>query len=110
MDNERNSYYNGDERRKGYCPVHHVKCNQLDNTEREVKRKVPIWVFTLFLMMAGSVFGYQLYLLNDHVRNSNSILRNLSHGLREVALNQKTVMHELELTYQELHDYEKGLN
>jgi hypothetical protein len=98
--------YIGEERRKDYCPVHHIKCAQQEKTGMEVKKRVPIWVFTIFLICLSSVIGYQLVLLNNHVVESNKIFKVITFGQRELAHNQRIVMHELKLPYEELRIYE----
>ena len=114
---EDNTQYNGQERRDGYCPVHKLKCEEWRATEESMKSKVPIWVFRIFLTLLVAVLGAMncnayrhnevvLATVQDHVETSTSFLRRVSHGLREVASNQRTVMKELNLEFEHMPDYE----
>ena len=89
-----------------YCPVHNIKCDELKGLNKDVKGKVPIWVFVIFVTTMASIIGYQLTMLNVHIKRSNQIFNTVSHGLNEVAMNQKSVMHKLEMTFQKLPDYD----
>ena len=111
-----NELDNKDERHSKYCPVHHIKCGEWKATEESVKLKVPIWVFRIFLTIlvvtlgAMNVNSYRenkavLEVVNEHVEKSNKILNAMSHGLNEVALNQRKVMRTLKLEFEEMPDY-----
>ena len=99
-----------------YCPVHHIKCGEWKSTEESVKLKVPIWVFRIFLTIlvvtlgAMNVNSYRenkavLEAVNEHVEKSNKILNAMSHGLNEVALNQRKILRTLKLEFEEMPDY-----
>lgn len=109
--------WNGDERRQEYCPVHHIKCAEIKEAGEVSKTKVPIWIFKIFVTCVVLVLGYMnvdsyrsnqqtLSVLDAHVQKSNIILHRITHGLNEVALNQRKVMSKLELEFVHLPDYE----
>ena len=116
--------YEGDEQRKGYCPVHHIKCDEIKNLSAEGKKKLPIWVFSFFAVGLFSIMGWYnietakdnrsvLVSLEKHMIDSNRVfaessrvLKKATHVLAEVSFNQKTVMKKLELEFQDIPDYD----
>ena len=121
--------YNGTEKRSGFCPVHHIKCGEIDRNietlQKDTKARVPIWVFSAFVVMVGTVLGYlnmeavnkstaiQL-LLKEHIEKSNIILTDIrtdiratQHGLNEVAINQTRVMKKLDLEFETIPHYNR---
>ncbi|NNF97493.1 MAG: hypothetical protein HKM94_11255, partial [Halobacteria archaeon] len=113
------------ERREGYCPVHHIKCSEIKELQTDSKKRVPVWVFTLF---AVAVFGVVGWFNLDGIRRNKEVLESLSlhmnesslvferttrilsratHALNEVAFNQRNVMKKLELDFQPIPDYEE---
>ncbi len=109
--------YDGEEKRSEYCPVHHIKCSDIKDLQIDAKKRVPIWVFVIFVSAMGGVLGYMNYeiiskevvtqrLLATHIEKSNVILNSMKHGLNEVALNQRTVMHKLDLEFEEAPRYD----
>lgn len=116
--------YSGEERRSSFCPVHHIKCKEIEGIESESKKKVPIWVFTLFVSAMLVILGwYNLQMnarneeviesLEKHILQSditftkNSvIMTRVAHALNEVAYNQRSVMRKIDLEFQEIPDYE----
>ncbi len=121
------SEYQGEERRSEYCPVHHIKCDQWDNTEKKVSSRVPIWIFIMVSTAFMSSVGVTATWLNiasierhehvvtkltEHVDSSNRILTNNSivlgratHALNEVVFNQQRVIDQLKMEFQPLPDY-----
>ena len=108
--------YEGPERRTEYCPVHHIKCKEWNNTQESVKQRVPIWVFRMFLAVlivvigAMNVSSYRdnqdmLVLINDHIQKSNTLLTSIMHTTSETASNQRRVMSKIELEFQKLPHY-----
>ena len=115
--------YTGAEQRKGYCPVHHIKCDEWKETKAQLKNKVPIWVFTTIITIGMAVVGYMsfsmraestrmLAAVTAHTNESviyresiNRMLRSLAHGQSEIAVNQRNVMEKLELDFTELPEY-----
>ena len=111
-----NEWDGKNERRAEYCPVHHLKCGEWKSTEEAVKSKVPIWVFRIFLTILVVILGAMnvnsyrenkavLEAVNEHVEKSNKILSAMSHGLNEVAVNQRKILRTLKLEFEELPDY-----
>ena len=117
--------YNGTEKRSGYCPVHHLKCGEIETLQKDTKGRVPIWVFSAFVVMMGAVLGYlnveavnkstaiQL-LLKEHIEKANIILTDIrtdiratQHGLNEVAINQTKVMKKLDLEFETIPHYNR---
>ena len=118
----------------GTCPVHNIKCQQWEATEKKVdlleRSKLGVRVFQvvigIFLAVggaywynedakAGDHFEALLKLQADstkaltyHIRTSNIILKNMSHDVREVKLNQQNVLKKLDLDYQEIPGYYGG--
>ena len=115
--------YNGVEKREDYCPVHNIKCGEIKDLQLDAKKRVPTWVFVIFVSLFGSILGYlnfdTLYkstsiqlLLKEHIEKSNIILldmqvgiRATQHGLNEVSINQKKVMKKLDLEFDEIPHY-----
>ena len=115
--------YQGEERRSEYCPVHHIKCQEWKDTKEEMKTRVPIWIFKIFIGVIITVLGYMNYsaishhqelieALNDHMAEStkifgriNSSFSNITHSLNEIGMNQRSVMKKIELEFQHLPEY-----
>jgi hypothetical protein len=108
--------YEGEERRNDYCPVHHIKCKEMEKLETGLAGKVPIWVFkiavTIIILALGSMNAYfykmsssTLVQLERHVDISNTIMKQMSRKNREVILNQKIVMEHLKIPYREIPNY-----
>ena len=113
---EQKGDYDGPERRSEYCPVHHIKCEEWKNTEADMRKRVPIWVFTIFVTALGSLLAYMNYdtmqkqektlvILNTHIERSNRILSTVSHGLLEIGMNQRKVMRGLDLEFEHVPKY-----
>ena len=118
---EENEIYKGPERRNGYCPVHHIKCQQIEMVEADSKKKVPIWVFVLAMGVISAVLGYQMRTTANEITKSNKeivnhvelswiAVRTMNSGIREIGLNQKRVLQKLNLDYEYLKEYEKDLD
>ena len=101
------------EHRTVYCPVHHIKCQELKDARDEGKLKLPIWVGKIFIVCLVLVLGYMnldgyrrddkaFELLNKHVKASTIVLKSLTHAINEVAINQQRVMEELDLEFKEI--------
>jgi hypothetical protein len=100
--------------------VYNILYERVKCLDEDVRRRVPIWVFTLVIVIFLAIMGYWANVQNRslantsralvlHVETSNVVLKSLSLGLREIAANQQIVMNQLELEYKELRDYERGL-
>lgn len=118
--------YNGEERRRGFCPVHHLKCHQIRDVEIKTSKRVPIWVFVVFISGLTGVLGFLNYdsirrhdevmdHLGDHVEKANIVLENnsrvlgrVTHSLNEVALNQQEVMKVIDLEFRRIPRYDNG--
>lgn len=118
--------YNGDEKRKDFCPVHHLKCSEISRLQEASSKRVPIWVFIIFVSMLTGVLGYINYdavtrhanvvkALVTHIdkadvvlNNSSRVLDRVAHSLNEVALNQREVMDKLELKFKHIPKYDNG--
>jgi len=98
------------ERRDGFCPVHNIKCDEWKDTDIEVKKRVPIWVFNIFLVCLIGVLGYQLAMLSSHVRTSSRIFGNVTHTLQEVTMNQRIIMRHNNLKFEHLPRFDTGDN
>lgn len=105
-----------DERREGYCPVHHIKCEDMKKLESGLEKKVPIWVFklsiTVLILALGGMNAYfyrlsteTLKAVQAHVDVSSKILKRMSLKSREATLNQKIIMEKLDLPYREIPRY-----
>ena len=88
MDKQKTKY-DGPERRREYCPVHHIKCQEIKDARTETRRRVPIWVFTLVVGMLITAQGILINIairsneksnatLTEHIRTSDRILNNLN--------------------------------
>ena len=105
------------ERRAEYCPVHHIKCKEWEATDKEVKNRLPIWVATILLTIAIPVVGFNYFQdsqanvqilkrIDKHIDSSNKMLKKISHGTNEIALNQRKVMDKLEMEFSPLPHYD----
>lgn len=123
--------WSGEERRDGFCPVHHIKCGEWKATEKKVdeleKTKVSVKVFQIVITILLTVGGGYWYTqdmnakeyfismmemntasnknLEKHINTSNIILRNMSKDVREVKLNQNSILKKLNLDRQEIPGY-----
>lgn len=113
-----------DSKEDQYCPVHNIKCKELESTKRLAMKRVPIWAFYLFVGGSVAVAGWlnlasierherSMKVIESHIITSNSsisgigsILGRATHALNEIAFNQRVVMQNLELDFQEIPDYE----
>jgi hypothetical protein len=119
------------ERRTGFCPVHHMKCDEWKSTEEKVnlleRTKVSFVVLkillTIILSIGGSYWYYQdtvvrskftmlmqaqtesTNALKEHVKISNIILRDMSRDVRESKLNLKHITKELDVEYHTIPEY-----
>jgi len=119
------------ERRTGFCPVHHIKCDEWKSTEEKVnileRNKVSFVVLkiiiTIVLSLGGTYWYYQdtvnrekfgsmlrtqtvsTDLLNKHVDSSNKLLKRMSHDVREMKLNLQTTLKRQNLEYQRIPGY-----
>lgn len=118
--------YDGDEKRRDYCPVHHLKCSEIRQLQTASSHSVPIWVFMSFVSLLTGVLGYINYdgarkhsevidSLEKHIDkadivlgNSSRVLSRVTHSLNEVALNQREVMEKLELEFKHIPKYDNG--
>jgi hypothetical protein len=116
--------YEGDEKRQGFCPVHHIKCEELKSIKSEGRKKLPIWVFTFFAtILFSAMWWYNIQVSEDHqivikslqmhltessivFRENARVISRATHILSEVAFNQRTVMEKLEMDYQEIPDFD----
>jgi hypothetical protein len=108
--------YEGQERRDGYCPVHHIKCQEIEKINKGLETKVPIWIFKILISVIIIAFGGMnayffkistdtLMLVEKHTNFSNKILKAMSLKNREVLMNQKIVMEHLDIPYREIPKY-----
>lgn len=118
--------YNGKERREDYCPVHHIKCKQLNDLESDVKNRLPRWVFLTFIGLMTSMLGYMNYqildsqqdalmrqerlqsVLNVHLEESNRIFTRINHNINEVAVNQQRVLEKLDMPFRPIPRYDQN--
>ena len=111
--------WDGGERRTEYCPVHHIKCQEMKEQKDEMKKRIPIWVGKLFLTVLVLALGYMnldgyrknerlLTMINTHITQSSVLLNRLAHGINEVAVNQQTVMNKLDLDFKQLPHYDSS--
>ena len=98
------------------CPLHDSECEKWKETDEEMKKKVPIWIFKIFVTILIIFLGganiyftkrsdLTLEILTKHIEYSDKLLKRMSHENREVSMNQKTVMKSLNLPFQEIPDY-----
>jgi hypothetical protein len=123
--------YSGEERRNNYCPVHHIKCQEIHDAGEAVKElaktKLSIKMFQIVIsivLMIGGAYWYKMdkiadksiqlalehqsqtaNMLNEHVNTSNRILKKMSLDVREMKLNFIPVMSHLNLEYREIPEY-----
>lgn len=115
--------YTGEERRMDYCPVHNIKCEEIRNLQVDQKKRVPIWVFTLFVAATFSIFGFlnfssmkrhetALKALEKHIGTTNEVMtenkttmERVRHALNEVAYNLRSVMKQNDIDFEDLPDY-----
>lgn len=112
------------ERRQQVCQFHSAKIKQIQELE---KSKVSFTVFKIVITVLLTIGGGYWYkqdmaakdhfqghielqvesntVLQNHLRTSNIILRNMSKDVRETKLNLKTVMDHSNLVYQEIPGY-----
>ncbi len=127
---EKEESYAGEERRVGYCPVHKLKCEQWSDTAKQIRTRVPIWVFVLAVGIIGGAMSWlnvesakrherAQIIIGEHVidaseeleRTTRELIRttnlmgDLIHSHAEVALNQRSVMKKLELPFQHIPRY-----
>lgn len=123
---ETETKYNGEEKRKDYCPVHHLKCYEIRDLKRESDKRLPIWVFIIFISCLTGVLGFLNYdlikrhnlvieTLDKHTQNTNALiddsktlLNRVTHSLNEVTLNQREVMEKLEIKFRHIPKYDNG--
>lgn len=116
-------FYSDIERRIDHCPICH--CKQEEPTDqRTVLNRVPIWVFTIFLVSLGSVLSYMLKLnadairhnelvmiaLNEHIDVSNQRVVDGTKILIELGMNQRKIMKKLRLEFEPIPDYQFDIN
>lgn len=123
--------WDGEERRTHFCPVHHIKCDEIHAQGlalEDLKRtKLSIKMFQIFVAIVLAVGGSYWYrmdkvandqtvrllehqgrvtdALENHIATSNKILRRMSHDVRETRLNMTPIMKKLELEYQKIPSY-----
>ena len=106
----------------GYCPVH--QCEEIKELKTDLKKKLPVWVFTFFGLGVFSIIGWlnvqsiqsnkeTVALLKEHLEQTDqltqttaNVLKKMMHNLNEVTLNQRLVIKKLELEFQSIPSYE----
>ena len=101
---------------RGVCLLHDTECERWKETNEEMKKRVPIWIFKIFVtILIIFLGGANIYItkrsnevfkvLTHHIEYSNNLLKRMSHSNREVLMNQKRVMDKLNLPFLEIPDY-----
>jgi len=109
-----------EEKREGYCPVHHIKCEQIkdatDAVEDLRKNKLSIRIFQIIvgiILTIGGAYWYKMDVTSNDYKEQisislklhNKILKRMSLDVRELQLNIKPVMKKLDLEYQMIPQY-----
>ena len=116
--------WDGVERRTNVCPFHQDKTKQIEELEKTKVSFTVLKIIISILLVLGGAYWYQqdmeakerfgaiietqkanTDLLNQHVRISNIILRNMSKDVRETKLNLETVMKKQGIEYQKIPNY-----
>lgn len=101
------------ERRQDFCPLHESHCKEIES----IKTKVPIWVFIFFSTAVLSAIGWLNYDISKkadqtqthlalHIRESNRLQKRVIRGLNTFSWNQRRVMTEINLPFQEFPEIE----
>ena len=82
-----------------YCPVHDIECGKIKDLEIETKKMVTFKVLSIlvaiFCIMTGGIYGVLSTQLSDHISRSNKVLKELSDRQHTFNVNQRLIMHEL---------------
>ena len=107
-----------------YCAIHPHLCDQMEKIDSEIKKRLPIWAFTLifttFITVLGSILAYTNYqaalvartaieanlksveAIEGFAKETSMSIKKLAHHYSEFGLNQRRVLKNLNLEYEEI--------